>query len=190
AGMGAGVVGPALAAYTAPLICNTAVPAWHEGYREMPFVFVGSGAAAAGGMGMITAPVRQAGPARRAAMAGSALENTALMAMERRMGMIAEPYQQGRGGMLMRTAKALTIGGAVGALVGGRSRTVSAIAGAALVAGSACTRFGVFKAGQDSAADPKYTVVPQRQRIRDRERAAAQEGGDGGEQSGQVPAGT
>lgn len=182
AGLGAGAIGPAVAAYTAPLICNTAVPAWHEGYREMPFVFVGSGAAAAGGMGMITAPVGQAGPARRAGVVGSALENAAVATMERRMGMIAEPYKQGRGGALMRAAKVLTIGGAVGALVGGRSRTVSAIAGAALVAGSACTRFGVFKAGQDSAADPKYTVVPQRQRIRDRERAAAQEGGEQGAQ--------
>ena len=33
------------------------------------------------------------------------------------------------------------------------------------MAGSACTRFGVFEAGQESARDPKYTVVPQRQRL-------------------------
>ncbi|MDT0303703.1 NrfD/PsrC family molybdoenzyme membrane anchor subunit [Streptomonospora wellingtoniae] len=172
AGLGAGVLGPAVAAYTAPLICNTAVPAWHEGYREMPFVFVGSAAAAAGGAGMVAAPVGQAGPARRAAVAGAALENAALAVMEKRMGMVAEPYKQGTGGTLMRAATALTVGGAVVALFGGRSRAVSAVAGAALVAGSACTRFGVFRAGQASAADPKYTVVPQRRRIRDRERAA------------------
>ncbi|GAA4909271.1 NrfD/PsrC family molybdoenzyme membrane anchor subunit [Streptomonospora salina] len=175
AGLGAGAVGPAVSAYTAPLICNTAVPAWHEGYREMPFVFVGSGAAAAGGMGMITAPVGQAGPARRAGAAGAAVENAALAVMERRMGMVAEPYRTGRSGTLMRAAKALTIGGAVGALAGRRSRAVSAIAGAALIAGSACTRFGVFAAGQASVADPRYTVVPQRRRLRDREQAAQQE---------------
>ncbi len=188
AGVGAGTLGPAVAAYTAPLICDTAVPAWHEGYREMPFVFVGSGAAAAGGMGMIAAPVGQAGPARRAGVLGSAAENAALWVMERRMGMVAEPYQQGRGGALTRAAKALTIGGAVGALLGGRSRTVSALAGAALVAGSACTRFGIFAAGQASAADPKYTVVPQRQRIRDRERVAARD--DGHARSGEATGGT
>lgn len=34
--------------------------------------------------------------------------------------------------------------------------------GLALLAGSACTRFGVFAAGIASAEDPKYTVVPQR----------------------------
>ena len=37
--------------------------------------------------------------------------------------------------------------------------------GAALMAGSACTRFGIFEAGQASARDPKYTVVPQRERV-------------------------
>jgi hypothetical protein len=38
-----------------------------------------------------------------------------------------------------------------------------------LAAGSALTRFGVFEAGLQSARDPKYTVVPQRQRIASRE---------------------
>ena len=37
--------------------------------------------------------------------------------------------------------------------------------GLALLAGSACTRFGVFAAGVASAEDPKYTVVPQRERL-------------------------
>jgi hypothetical protein len=34
----------------------------------------------------------------------------------------------------------------------------------ALLAGSACTRFGVFAAGIASAEDPKYTVVPQQRK--------------------------
>jgi hypothetical protein len=33
------------------------------------------------------------------------------------------------------------------------------------MAGSACLRFGVFEAGQASAKDPKYTVIPQRERL-------------------------
>jgi hypothetical protein len=36
------------------------------------------------------------------------------------------------------------------------------VGGLALVAGSVCTRFGVFAAGVASAEDPKYTVLPQR----------------------------
>ena len=48
AGFGAAALGPPLATYTAALFANTAVPAWHDAHRELPFVFAGSGAAAAG----------------------------------------------------------------------------------------------------------------------------------------------
>jgi hypothetical protein len=34
-----------------------------------------------------------------------------------------------------------------------------------LAAGSALTRFGVFAAGMASSKDPKYVVVPQRERL-------------------------
>jgi formate-dependent nitrite reductase membrane component NrfD len=32
--LGAGLLGPGIATYTAALICDTAVPAWHEGYQR------------------------------------------------------------------------------------------------------------------------------------------------------------
>jgi formate-dependent nitrite reductase membrane component NrfD len=164
--VGAGLVGPAVAAYTAVLISDTAVPTWHDGHREMPFVFVGSAAGAAGGLGMLATPVDQAGPARRAALFGAALETTALRLMERRMGTSAEPLHTGRAGTLMRAAEILTVGGAlVGGLLGRRSRVAAVIGGAASLAGSACTRFGIFHAGVASAEDPKYTVGPQRERL-------------------------
>ncbi len=38
----------------------------------------------------------------------------------------------------------------------------------ALLTGSALTKWGAFEAGRVSAADPKYTVVPQRERLRAR----------------------
>src|SRR5919201_6121003 len=56
---GAALLGPAVAAYTGALISDTAVPAWHDGYPEMPFVFVGSAASAAGGLGLLAAPPEQ-----------------------------------------------------------------------------------------------------------------------------------
>jgi hypothetical protein len=66
----------------------------------------------------------------------------------------------------MRVAEALGIGGTVGAAVlGGRSRLGAAVSGVALVAASALTRFGIFEAGVQSAADPRSTVEPQRQRL-------------------------
>ena len=65
----------------------------------------------------------------------------------------------------MRRPKALTRRRCAGLAAGRRSRAVAAVSGAALMAGSACTRFGIFEAGQASARDPKYTVVPQRERV-------------------------
>lgn len=168
AGVGAAALGPPLATYTAALICNTAVPAWHEGYREMPFLFAGSATSAAAGLAMISTPVDQAGPARRMAVLGAAIELVASERIQQRLGMLAEPYQQGRPGRFMRTARALTVAGAAGSLLGGRSRAISVAAGCAYAAGSVFTRFGVFQAGLASAKDPKYVVVPQRERMRDR----------------------
>jgi len=166
AAVAAGLLGPAVAAYTAPLVANTAVPTWHEGHRDLPFVFVGSAAAAAGGLGMLVAPVAEAGPARRAVLMGSLCELTATARMERTMGLAAEPLHTGRGGKLMRAAKALTVTGAVlGGVLGRRSRVAAVLGGVATLAGSACTRFGIFYAGVASAEDPKYTVQPQRERL-------------------------
>ena len=93
------------------------------------------------------------------------METAALERMERRIGMVAEPYSAGRGGNYIKAGKALAVLGAAGAALGGRSRAVAAASGAVLVAASAATRWGIFHAGLASAADPKYTVVPQRQRL-------------------------
>jgi hypothetical protein len=60
------------------------------------------------------------------------------------------------------------IGGAAATLVGGRWRPAAVVAGVAMNVGSALTRFGVFEAGIASAKDPKYTIVPQRQRLDER----------------------
>lgn len=166
AGLGAAAVAPAVASYTAVLVADTAVPTWHEAWPELPFVFVGSAAAASGGLAMTTVPTAQAGPARRTAVLGALLDLAVSVRMERRMGLVGEPLSTGRAGTLLRTAQVLTAGGAVvAAALGRRSRAASALAGAALVAGSACTRFGIFAAGIASAQDPKYTVVPQRERL-------------------------
>lgn len=166
---GAAVLGPAVASYTAALICDTAVPAWHEGYREMPFVFIGSGATAAGGLGLLGVPTREVAPARTLAVLGTALEITASQRMRVRLGMVSEPYERGRGGRYIKAGVALSVLGVAGALLGRRNRLVSALSGAALLGASAATRWGIFHAGLDSANDPKYTVVPQRQRVRLRE---------------------
>jgi formate-dependent nitrite reductase membrane component NrfD len=165
AGLVAGLTAPPVAAYTAVLLADTATPSWHEAYRELPFVFTASAAAASGGLGVLAAPRGQSGPARRLAVGGALVELVAEARMERSMGLAAEPLHVGRAGWLMRMSRGLTMAGAAAALLSRRSRLAGVVGGAALLAGSACTRFAIFEAGQASAADPKYTVVPQRQRL-------------------------
>jgi hypothetical protein len=46
-----------------------------------------------------------------------------------------------------------------------RSRALDVAGGLALTAGSLFTRLGYFHAGTASAADPRYTVTPQRERM-------------------------
>jgi len=167
--VGAGLLGPAIATYTAALICDTSVPGWHEGYREMPYLFAGSASCAAAGLGLLTLPPAAAAPARTLATLGAPAELVAKRLLLRRLGEAAEPYQTGRPGRMLRAAELLTAGGLAGAVLGRRNRAVSALAGASLLAASALTRFGVFEAGMATARDPKYTVVPQRRR-RDRRR--------------------
>jgi hypothetical protein len=161
----AAATAPALATYTAVLLSDTATPSWHAVYPDLPFVFAGSALASGAGVGLIAAPVAQAGPARRMAVLGAAAEYYFCHRVEHSHGLLSEPYRQEKAGKWMRAARILTAAGAVGAIAGRRSRVVSALAGASLLAGSLCTRFGVFDGGIASAKDPKYTVVPQRERI-------------------------
>ena len=178
AGIGAAAFGPPLATYTAALLANTAVPAWHEAHRELPFVFGGSGAQAAGGLAMVFVPCAQAAPARRMALAGAAVEIAAAESILVRRGLVAEPYRIGTPGRLMKIARNSTAAASALTLVAGRrSRLLSAVAGLTYVAASVTTRFGIFEAGRASARDPKYVVVPQRERLAAREGASAKMSG-------------
>ncbi|MEV8226990.1 NrfD/PsrC family molybdoenzyme membrane anchor subunit [Streptomyces sp. NPDC079167] len=160
----AAVLGPVLATYTAVLAADTAVPAWHGAHRELPYLFAASATAAAAGMALVAGPVHENAPARYACVLAAVADGAASRAMERRLGTVAVTCREGRAGTLMRAARGLTAAGAAAALVlGHRSRPVAAGAGLALLAGSACTRFGVFAAGIASAEDPVHTVGPQRE---------------------------
>ncbi len=163
AGAAAGVLGMPLTTYTAVLIANTAVPVWHEGRHELPFVFGGSSAAGAGALATLITPHEHAGPARRLAAIGTMIEGAASQVMERRLGDLARPMRSGQAGRLAWAAKSLATTGAVLTGVLGSERPRAARAGAAMVlAGEIIERWSVFRAGFASAADPAYTVGPQR----------------------------
>ena len=179
--VGAAAFGGPMATYTAVLIANTAVPSWHAPYDELPFVFAGSAMAAGGGITMALTPTDESGPSRTVALAGVALELAAMHRVENGHGIVSEPYHLGKAGALLRAAKAATVGGAGITALAGRTRAGSVVGGVLLAAGSLLTRMGVFEAGMASAKDPKYTVIPQRERIDAREaaRAASTDGTEG-----------
>jgi len=171
AGVGAAVLGGPMTTYTAVLISNTAVPAWHEAHRDLPVVFAASAVAAGGALGLVGAGAPENGPAARLAVAGAAAELAASRVMERKLGELGTRYTTGRAGRWRQASRLLTATGAVGALFGRRRRAVAVASGLAVLAGSLATRFAVFHAGMASAADPRDTVVRQRQRLDDREHA-------------------
>ncbi len=164
----AGLLGLPLATYTGALIAQTSVPVWHEARAELPALFGAGAAASAGAAATALAPVEEAGPARRLAVIGAAAELAIAATMELRLGELGEPYRKAPAARYRRAAGALTATGAiVTATVARRSRPAALAGSALLLAGAVCERWSVFKAGFTSARDPRYTVAPQRHRVRD-----------------------
>ncbi len=160
----AGLLGPALATYTAVLVSDTAVPVWHEARRELPFVFASGAAASAGAAAVILTPAAAAGPARRLMLAGAAGELAATTVMERRLGELGEPYRQGNAGAFARASKAATAAGGVLGALAGRRPFLGRVAAGLVLGGAVAERFAVFRAGFQSAEDPRYVVMSQRDR--------------------------
>ena len=169
-GLAAAVVAPAVASYTAVLLTDTATPAWHDAHRELPVVFVGSAAAASVGSACCWRRRLRRGPPagwrdRRPGRVG-----------RRPDGKLDGPVRRDAalryGGRLMRASK----------IHRGRRRRSRPARWPQPDRGRAEPGadgrvgrhpFRGLRAGQHSAQDPKYTVVPQRERL-DRRRAGAE----------------
>jgi hypothetical protein len=164
--------------YTAVVVADTAIPAWHEARHELPFLFAAGAAASAGAIAAALSSDVSALPARRLAVGAAVAELAAAETLSRRLGEVGEPYRQGAAGHLAKAEKALTGAGVV--LLGplGR-RQAPRIAGAVLIAGGTLlSRFAIWQAGRQSAREPRYVIGPQ-QRVRDRARGDEQGGGRG-----------
>ena len=163
----AATLAPAMTTYTAVLVSDTAVPVWHEARKELPWLFAAGAVASAGSACMLVAPSEDAPAARRLAMVGGISELVLTQTMERRLGQLAGPYEHGPGKRWSKAGTALTLLGTSLLSMSGRlsRRRTAATAGAlALFAGAMSERWAVFRAGEDSADDPRYTVDLQRQR--------------------------
>ena len=158
--------GPPLATYTGVLIADTAIPVWHDARQELPWIFGASAAASAGAAASMFVHPRDGGPARRLAVAGVLAEGVLMQAMERRLGKVGEVYHEGAAGKFSWAAKGLAVAGAALLRTKGRkSRTAAVVGGALVCAGELCLRWAVYKAGFQSARDPKYVVESQRHRV-------------------------
>jgi formate-dependent nitrite reductase membrane component NrfD len=159
------LAGPPLATYTGTLIADTAIPVWHEARHELPWLFGASASASAGAAAAMLVPPHEAGPARRLALGGAVAELGLMEAMHRRLGFVGEVYEKGEAGRFARMSKLCVAAGATLLATGGKRSRAAAIAGGGLVlAGELALRWSVFKAGFQSARDPRYVVVPQRER--------------------------
>jgi formate-dependent nitrite reductase membrane component NrfD len=159
------LAGPPLATYTGTLIADTSIPVWHEARQELPWLFGASAATSAGAAAAIAVPVDEAGPARRLAIGASVVVLGLKEVMQHRLGFVGEVYEREEAGKYGRIAKTCTgAGAALLALGGRRSRAASVVGGSLVLAGELALRWSVFRAGFQSARDPRYTVLPQRER--------------------------
>jgi hypothetical protein len=162
----AALLGLPLSTYTAALISNTAIPTWHKAHRILPFVFGSGAATSAGAAAVALTPPAAAAPARRLALAGAVGGFATTELMERGLGEQGEPFQHGAAARFRRVSQ---VAGAAGALLlatrGQSSRAAAVASGLLLSVSAVSTRWSVFKAGFQSAADPKYVIGPQREAI-------------------------
>jgi len=161
----AAVLGLPLTSYTGALLANTAIPAWSDARWGLTFRFMSSAAASAGAAATLLTPPREAGPARRLAVGGALFETAVTGIFQRHLGEVVKPWSEGAAGRFLRMSKVSTGAGAVLLVSARGSRARTRVGGALVMVGSALGRWGGFRAGFQSAGDPKYTVGPQRARV-------------------------
>ncbi|MDQ6842283.1 MAG: polysulfide reductase NrfD, partial [Actinomycetota bacterium] len=170
----AAVLGLPLSTYTAALVSNTAVPVWHDARGTIPFLFASGAALSAGAAALATTPPEHAKPARRLALASAVLEVFFSELMHRRLGDLGEPYKHGAPAVFSYLSEGSVLaGGVLLARRGRSSHAAAAAAGALMCFGALSARVSTWRAGFQSASDPRYVVGPQRDRIERGERSGA-----------------
>ncbi len=165
AGVGGAVFGGPMAAYTAVLLANTATPSWHEPGTSCRSCSPGRAWPPAAGCAWRSP--RSTRPARRARPPSSGRPSSWPRCTRWRTttASSASRTTSGGPGSCCGSPRPAPRPARVGAAVLGGRRWGAVASGALLAAGSALTRFGVFDAGMASSKDPKYVVIPQRERM-------------------------
>src|SRR6185295_14944384 len=106
----AAVLAPLMATYTAVLVADTAIPAWHDARHQLPFVFAAGAAASSGALATVLVPGVHA--PRRLAVGGAVVELVAAEVLQRRLGDIGDAYDRGRARRAKQISQASTTAGA------------------------------------------------------------------------------
>jgi formate-dependent nitrite reductase membrane component NrfD len=167
-GAGAGLLGMPLAGYTAVLLSNSAVPAWKEARKTLPFLFVSSAInAAASLLDLMELDDDEARVVKRFGTAGRAAELLSGVMVEREIAGLertARAYKEGVAGSLWRGGESLAVTSLILGVLPGHSRLKRFATGVTGSAAAAAAKFAVFHAGKASARDPKATFETQRGR--------------------------
>lgn len=165
AGGTAGILGLPLAGYTGVLLANTAVPLWQQSRRFLPVLFLSSGATSAAALlDFLPQSRRESAVTRYFGVAGKVADLCATFALDRETEAIEpvrRPLRTGVSGALWRAAALCTAASLALSLWPKQSKTTRRIAGVLGVAGSLCTRYGVYQAGIASSRDPAATFQQQ-----------------------------
>jgi formate-dependent nitrite reductase membrane component NrfD len=142
------LLGCGMLTYTGVLIGATAVPAWHDHVRTLPFHFAASGMASAAAI--LTLMGHDTPQMNRIAVSAAAIETLVGAAIESRPTEASRPLREGASGWVIRAGGVLS--GPVPLLcrVASRSRRVHRLASVAALAGSLLTRIGWILAGRAS----------------------------------------
>ena len=160
-GAGAGLLGLPLAGYTAVLVSNTAVPAWKEPRRSLPFLFVASAVnAAASLLELMPCDDDEARILQRFGTTGRTAELFAGVLVEREVAKFPRTraaYEHGLAGALWSAGEALGATSLLLGLLPKRTRVKRFASGSVGGAAAAAMKLAVFYAGKASARDPRAT---------------------------------
>jgi formate-dependent nitrite reductase membrane component NrfD len=181
AGYGAALAGLPLSGYTAVLLANTAVPAWQEARRSLPWLFMASAVSSAAALlELLPATEQERIALERFHKIGAVAELAAMAAVETelsRVPRVARPLRQGNAaGALWRGAMTCGVVGLILSMLPSRSRGARLASNLLATAAAVAVRFAVFFLGKASARDPRATFHHQRAGYGGRELTSAPSG--------------
>jgi formate-dependent nitrite reductase membrane component NrfD len=153
-----GAMGLPMSTYTGVLVADSSIPVWHEARHDLPLLFAASAAASAGAAASLVAPAGDRTPPRRLAVGAALMEIAIARRMARRLGAVGAVYTEGTAGRLEKVATVCATTGAVLMAAGRRSRVAGAVGATLILTGSLSQRWSVFRAGFQSARDPRTLV--------------------------------